>query len=403
MVRDPYRGLRDHQQYLSRVVRCQIADVTEDIGKCQIDVIDFPGSRAVTTPVLWFSAVGRQSAWGRYMPMGTEMVDVEFRNDGTATIIGYNANASPDRSAGWPTIKKLQEDGVSGFATFKPLKRGEFDFKSCGDAYIFGSSGGTLLLAGGQATIKLDRQAYRAEVKASETHLIGSGGTSELRIGTVFRKSKQADAVEVAQPTDGQLTRQEFLADVNQPLPTGTKSIVSKAKIHFGDLYTEANEPITNSDSGAKLRGQILIGDEANAQNVFTLEIDNLGNIVWNQASTGSAVGLKMTMQRWNISVSQDTVIKSSVSMDLEAPTFTVKGDLLRFGSASSSEPMVCGTLLNAALTNLINTVFVSNAPTFCVGNTGVLNPTVVTALQTWLQAYVTANYYNSTKAFTEQ
>lgn len=278
---DPHEGTRDGDRYHSRLVRGQISSVNPDDGVATVDTIDVIGTREVTVPPLWFSATGRTSAWGRYMPMGDENVDVSYRNDDSAVITNYDMTATQDGRPGWNVLREFEEAGnVVGFANFRKLKRGEYDFKSSGDAYIHGSNQGTLTLAGGQAFMKLDKQQYRIESRAAEFHQTSE--TSETRFGTVFRKNVSTDLAET-QINSGAF--KEFLVDVNASLPSGTASPQSRAKLHFGDILDGTNAA-ENSQFGSPLRGRISIGDSSDLFEVFKLEIDQDGNVAWAQVPT---------------------------------------------------------------------------------------------------------------------
>lgn len=291
--RDPLPGenetghsdLRDGVRYHSRIVRGQLASPYPVEGRAQVNTTEVYSSRDVTVPVLWFTQQGRRTAWGRYMPVGGERVHVMYRNDDTAVVVGYDATANQDPDkVGWPIFKRFQDEGRSAFAVFRELKPGEFDFKSSGDAYIHGSSGGTLLLSGGQAFLKLDKQSYRQTARASEYHFTSE--TSEFRVGTVFRKELPTDATE--SPL-AQGIYKEFLVDLNQALPSGTAAPQSKARIHFGDIIeTPANIPELGP-KGIPLRARISLGDAGNALEIFKIEIDQMGNVVWEQANNPAA------------------------------------------------------------------------------------------------------------------
>lgn len=280
----PYLDLRDSNRYHSRLVRGQIETIEVDNGIAAVVTGEILGRRNITVPVLWLSGTGRTSAWGRYMPMGGELVNVAYRNNDEAHITGYDATASNQRNtAGWSVLKGFEEDGdIPGFSTFKKLKRGEFDFKSSGDAYIFGSSTGTLLLAGGQAFIRLSKQSYRIESKSSDIR--HTAEVCETRFGTVHRKLLPTDVVESAISSG---IYKEFLVDLVDALPTGTKVTQSKIKFHLGDILDSSNIP-QQSEAGQALRARISAGDSANLNEVFSLEIDQTGNVFWDQINTAS-------------------------------------------------------------------------------------------------------------------
>ena len=279
----PYKGHRDSSRYLSRIVRGQLTSVDNINGKAQVNTLEVYSVRDVTVPPLWFSSKGRQTAWGRYMPFGGENVHVGYRNDDTPVIVGYDINAPGEQiQEGHPQLRKFQQENKVGYANFRELKPGEFDYKSSGDAYIHGSNQGTLFLAGGQAFIKLDKQAYRAEYKAAEHHVISD--TTESRFGTVYRKAVPSDATETP---SSQGVFKEYMVDVNFPLPSGTKSVQSRAKLHMGDILDATNIPELGP-LGAPLRYRLSLGDGGDILEVFSTLVDNLGNYFIKQTQPGS-------------------------------------------------------------------------------------------------------------------
>lgn len=287
-------GLLDGGRYLSRIVRGQLSSVDPPNGKAQVNTVEVLSTRNVTVPALWFSGRGRQSAWGRYMPFGGENVFVGYKNDDSPVVTGYDINAGGEQpQEGYQQLKKFADDKVVGYANFRELRPGEFDFKSSGDAYMHGSNQGTLYLAGGQAFIRLDKQAYRLESKASEYHY--SSETAQIRFGTVFRKTTPADSAE-SPVSNG--TFKEFLTDVNFPLPSGTPSPQSRAKLHMGDVLDPSTNVPETGPFGAPLRMRLSIGDGADVAEAFSLLIDNLGNIEWLQNNTGTT-GLKATANKF--------------------------------------------------------------------------------------------------------
>jgi len=386
--RDPYPGenesghsdLRDHARYFSRIVRGKLTSVDNSIGKCQVNTLEIYGTRDVTIPPLWFSGQGRKTAWGRYMPFGNEDVHVAYRNDDTAVILGYdikNSGEQPDE--GYAFLKQLADEGKAGYAVFRELKPGEFDYKSSGDAYIHGSDQGTLYLAGGQAFIKLDKQSYRLESKAAEYHY--SSESAQMRFGTVFRKENVTDQSET--PTSSGLYK-EYLVDVNFPSPAGTPGIQSRAKLHMGDILDSTNTP-EDGPSGNPLRFRLSLGDGSDSTEIFSLLIDNSGNVHWVQSETGES---GFNLSALNITLTNGT-----------------DGNI-KFGSDSADENIVLGKILKQALTDFVNDVFISNASAFAVGNMGApvpLNPAVVASINQWLAQNVSNNAILSDKIFSEK
>ena len=383
--RGGHGDLRDGEQYLNRAVRSQIKSVSPTDGKMTVWTNEVYAAQQLTVPPLWFSAKGRETAWGRYMPMGGkkttdsngkeiimggELCHVIYRNDGTPVFAGYDATATPDGTAGWTSLEKARAANAPGFATFKPLKRGEFDFKSSGNAYIFGSNTGTLLLAGGQAFIKLDNQAYRLESKAAEFHQ--TSGASQTRTGLVFRKLTPADMAETQIP--GGFS--EFLIDLNDANPaTGLplNPLQSKVKIHFGDLYDYLAMPVLPLKVPGILRGLISLGDSASATEAFRVEIDQTGNIAWTQGPLG-ALGLDMTMAKWNALVTTQVTFSALASMGITTPLLTLDGDFVTVAKGADS-PMVRGTDLITWIVSTLMIAFNTHVHPTGVGPSG---PSVV-------------------------
>lgn len=289
----PHGDLRDGGAYLSKQIRGQITTVDPVNGKINVDLMDVVGTKELTSPVLWYSATGRTSAWGRYMPMGKETINIAFRNNGSPVFVGYDATNTKDGRPGWNNLADAQkEGGVPGFGAYRALKRGEYDFKSSGDAYIHGSNAGTLLLAGGQAFFKLEKMPYRISSKAGTYK--HESGANIIRFGTVYRKATALDIDETAVPPS---TFNEYMVDINQILPGGIRSVQSRALIHFGDiLLTPANIPELSS-LGLPLRARISLGDVSDTLEVFNFQVDAGGNVKWAQKNavppvTNMTIGL---------------------------------------------------------------------------------------------------------------
>lgn len=272
---DPFEGTRNAPQYLSRIVRGQFTSPDTTNGRTQVQTNEVFSVRDATIPVLWMSNKGVRSAWGRYMPFGGENVHIAYRNDSTPVVVGYDANAPGEQGIqeGWPFLNSLHEDQAAGYSSFKVLKPGEYDFKSSGDAYIHGTSDGTLFLAGGQSFIRLRKQSYTIESKASAYKY--NSETTTYRLGTVFREETENEP-EVP-INSGSL--KEFLVDVNVPVPNvGTPSSQSVGKLHIGNIVDDSN---TEEDSpfGAPLRYRLSLGDSTYENEVFSMLIDSNGDI----------------------------------------------------------------------------------------------------------------------------
>ena len=224
------------------------------------------------------------------MPIGSEIVHIGYRNDDSAVILGYDITATTNNDrAGYDLLSTAKNNGVAAYASFRELNPGEFDFKSVGDAYILGSAFGTLLLAGSQAFIRLNGQAYRIESKASEYNF--KSDVSQFRVGTVFRKIEGND--EEAVPKAGG-SYKEFLVDIaDSDSITGIAINPSKVRLHLGDILDDDLFIPEQSESNKDLRARLSISSDL-LQESFKLEIDESGNVVWDQNTTSATDGLKM-------------------------------------------------------------------------------------------------------------
>jgi len=339
----PLNGLRDQESYLSRIVRGQISStsVNPDAnttnnnksntntainnGIVAVDTIDVVATRHATVTPIWFSISNNQSSWGRFQPGGGEFVHVAYRNDNTAVIVGYDMTASGD-GVGYAELNKMQQQGINGMATWKQLNPLEFDFKSGGDAYIYGSNRGTLLLAGGQAFIKLDKQAYRIDTKAA--HMKQTANAATTRFGVVYRNNLPSDIQETPTASGSLL---EYLVNLNKITPLGTTSPQSRSLIQFGDVYDFSYPPrpipgTANGVTPSPLRGLISIGDVTDFVEVSRIELDVAGNVSIVKATT--------------------------VNFDATASA-RINASHITIGSATSNQPLVLGTELVSYLTAL--------------------------------------------------
>ena len=298
---DPFEGTRDGPMYLSRIVRGQLTSPDTTNGRVQVQTNEVVGVRDVTVPVLWFSGKGVRSSWGRYMPFGGENVHVAYRNDNTAVVVGYDANApgEAEQREGWPFLNSLFDQQAAGYSSFKPLKPGEFDFKSSGDAYIQGTFDGTLYLSGGQAFIRMRKQSYTIDSKASAYKY--NSETVAQRFGTVFRAGIPGDP----EAPVGMGQYKEFLVDVNIPVPgAGTESPQSAAKLHMGDIVSDAGIEET-SPFGGNLRFRLSLGDALHLNEVFSCLIDNNGDVEIKQLKPISQDANTLT---WQVGFTKITV-----------------------------------------------------------------------------------------------
>jgi hypothetical protein len=128
------------------------------------------------------------SSWGRYSPYKDDRVKIVYDYDNTPYIVGYDIIAPNDEN-----FNKKQYEGYSlisdiaseRYPLFKELNPGEFDFKSSGDAYIYGSDSGLLFFGAGVSSISLNKPIKNIAYN-SYLHKFSST-TSYLRFGQVRR------------------------------------------------------------------------------------------------------------------------------------------------------------------------------------------------------------------------
>jgi hypothetical protein len=169
-------------------------------------------------------------------------------------------------------------------------------------------------------------------------------------------------------------TFSEFLVDLNDANPaTGLpiNPIQSKAKLHFGDILDPvANTPMPGLKVGP-LRGLISLGDTASATEVFRLEIDQTGNVAWTQGPAG-ALGLDMTMMKWNVMVATDTTVTSPLITFNAATSITATAPATTFNAATSFTTTSPMTAFTAA------TSFSVTSPSILLGGAGAIHPLIL-------------------------
>jgi len=174
---DQARPIND---FLRGIQRAVVQSTDPDTGRCTIEFESTPGSRANVGIALGLMTVGaenerRRSAWSRRIPSPGDIVLVGFDANGLPRILG----------ADQPSYEILANLNAEEAFTFKAIKSGEFDERSIGGAYIYGKATGDLFLAGGLASLTLEKESYGIQGRAG--YLRHQATASVLRFGQVRR------------------------------------------------------------------------------------------------------------------------------------------------------------------------------------------------------------------------
>lgn len=388
-----HRTYRNTDGFFGRIQKAVITDVNEETGTCSIAWESTPGERRqVNLPFyVHFSTKGkrRKSAWQRTMPQAGDLVLVGFDSNSTARIVGYD-------SLGYDQLKNIQdEEGKFGF---QDLKAGEFDQKSSGGAYYRGDALGTLFLAGGMTSLTLDKKNYELRVNSGLTK--ETLGTSTFRRGVVkrsplpFQPELPAKAGLGVLPFDklgpasavaGDLY--EFTADLRAAAapssPLAQKiALFSLGNVMdpflslpvVGDAYAAASAAgimkfKVNPTSNARLLLRIYdsvplvdtpIGTEGpvggTVARPFELGVDQLGNAYINVGGLATH-GLNIWSSN-HVSISSNLLhLSGNVFLGGSPVGLPAPGVPPLMNSPVANQPLMCGTIFNAAMTAFLEAV----------------------------------------------
>lgn len=227
---------RNTEMFMSRVQRAVIMDVDESRGTCTVAWDNTPGERPnVALPFyIHFGKKNqrRKAAWQRIMPHPGDYVLVGFDSNAEARILGYD-------SVGYNQLAAIQ--GEEGMFGFRDLKAGEFDQKSSGGAYLRGDAVGTLFLAGGMSSMLFDKRNY--EVRTNSGRIKESLGTSYYRRGLVKRSALPFQPELPAKATAGVLPLDQL----------------GPAAAVFGDLYEHTVDIRAAANPASPLAMKVLL------------------------------------------------------------------------------------------------------------------------------------------------
>lgn len=269
-------GTQAREFLLGRVHIGQVTTVNTKAGTMKVAL---RGTQLdVTVPIPTTLHMGRAtSAWQRYMPTELDFVLIAFDAVDQAVVVGNyvwgaselasSADAIPQYIGGYAAAADAKAAGVAGFREFVELKRGEWDMRSSGGAYMHGSAGGVLSLYAGTTAWRL---------RKSDNEIQGEGGlvrtvsdSSVLRFGDVKRKLLPTDFSE----TKIVGSNKEYSVHVSQALPGGAELPVYD--FVAGDVRDGLGLPVPAAPIGpAVVKETVSAGVTA----VYTRSVDAAGN-----------------------------------------------------------------------------------------------------------------------------
>lgn len=330
---DPELETQRSENVFSRVCTGYIGSIDTQNGVAIVDFEDFIGSRdSVDLTFDYISSVG--PGWFRFMPCIGDKVLIGFTPANEAVILRY-------KSINYSQMSQFAADSNPPFV-FRQLQSGEFEIMSSGYAEIWGSVTGKLHLAGGLASIDLDRQTSTITHSAA-THQINSDQSSIL-LGTIRRNNPLTPNSDVAFLSPG-ISLREYAVNLFQNVAGVYSKLYAATFGRVMDYTPGAPQgvftPRLSTQSGLPLSADVNIYTSTGVQQV-RMQIDDLGNCQVDlpaSAAQGfnliSAIGTYL-FKALNIQIqaaSQLTLsgalkvsISSGVQVDIEAPLVTVNG-----------------------------------------------------------------------------
>jgi hypothetical protein len=315
--------------YKSRLWLGQIVDIKEEDGTATVKVIgQNPGAAdqdliipcAVSIP----NANGTKSSWQRYMPQKHDYVKLTYRTDGHAEIVCMamygGIKEKEKKSAQGQTYAVLKEMNASknyfGLRDFRPLKQGEWDMRSSGGAYIFGSNKGRLILRSGMSQISVERQ--QDEIRQVTGLLKLKTTNSELRFGNVKRTSASDPLKEEGKPENapGQEFSVSLVAAALVPLP------IYEHKA--GNVYDSLGIEVMSS-TGKSLRSQTIAYDDTGVIEVLKTTVDSVGNTSVTQGPNSTNFDIIGGTGSELSSTFNTVAITGTTSVDISSASITLK------------------------------------------------------------------------------
>lgn len=336
------RGLQEEKQNLNRVHIAQIASVDTEHGTASVVVNGTAQKYNVAIPTLGLSAHSQRSSWMRYMPQNLDYVKLGFGTDGRPEVLSMatwgdrysvsdakNSGTAADGPGGaryiggYAQVQSLANAGKGQLRDFVPLRQGEWDFRSSGNAYIHGSDQGRLLLAGGPSKIEIRKTRNEIESRTGLT-VIGDGEGTALRLGDVKRKLLPTDFNESVVLTPPSTKEYDVTVSTGGLLP------LSLYQARIGDVRDSLGQiELSPAPISAPVRARYSYYDATGLATGLEGTVDILGNVVFTHGA-GALSGLSLTGLTGSLTTQYlSTSMTSTTTAEMHAlGTATVEGDV---------------------------------------------------------------------------
>ena len=266
---DPENRAQRGENVFTRVCAGFIDSIDTKNGTAIITLEDFVGSRSsVVLSCDYISSVG--PGWFRFMPSKGDKVLCGFRPNNEIEILRY-------KTISYPQFAQFAEDANPPFV-FRELKSGEFEIMSVGYAEIWGSKLGKLHLAGGLATIDLDRDSAQISHSAALHYL--NSDTSEFRFGSIRRTNPFKTAPDTSQVAPGVANKEykvTLLQNISGVYKTLYDATIGKVMDYVAAPIAGLFTPRLHSTTGQALSADINIFTVDGVQKV-RIQVDEMGN-----------------------------------------------------------------------------------------------------------------------------
>lgn len=299
----PWRGgAQARDTNLARLHIAQIKSINPDTGLMKVKIRGQELTLDVPVPVK-LHIDGAASSWQRYMPSENDFVIIGFDGADQPIVVDHytwgesastdSASALPGYVGGYAVATDLREQGVAGFREFVALKRGEFDMRSAGGAYIYGSRGGALRLDAGMASFVLKKNENEIRERAGLTEV--KSDTSFIRVGDVKRIIPSADLsslfIEQVVPGSGK----EFWVHLGTAIP-GTTTDLPTYELRAGDIRDTLGIPVPAAPISTAAMTETVYTPGGVVPG-YTRQVDTAGNaatnaLVQNSVTAGAVVSI---------------------------------------------------------------------------------------------------------------
>jgi len=405
---------RQEWQYLNRVYVAQIVAVLPQRGVVHVEIADNFGSRreSLELSLPGFSIQGARdasgtflnafrSSWIRYMPTVGDFVYVGFGPQNQPRILG-----GAFMKEGYKAVQdELRKNPRKFPAELKTIHEGEWDLRSSGGAYIYGTREGTLLLSSG-ANVQL-RIAKQTEDIRGESGLwsLGSRG-SFLRLGAVKRKLTPTAVNEDDVSTTGALAwagiddpaKGVVVSGLTAPVgadPSGSQEfwvhLEGQPGLVPGFLLADEQLGAVRADSrGAPVMSSIIPAAPVRHRrriyasgststlpvNAYRSEIDNMGNVVVDHGTMSTKVEYNGGPATDLVASFLNILTQASVSTKLESAvntTVQANADATVQGGFSATLDGGQHALVTSQVLAQVNAMFVQ------LGGVGAVHPAIKT------------------------